>query len=208
MPLPVIHSFAGYSLYRFSRKSDKDHNWHLALLCILLANLADFDFLPGIFVHQMGRFHHGASHSIGAALICGLVFGLFLFFLKKRSFFKTFFLCSGVYLSHIALDFFGSAVLPMPLFWPLSSVPYGSQYSIFAFGAPAIQESGTLTDFLWSMMSPAFLKRLSFEVAFVFLIWSIVGVIRELKRRARMREATVLAGIAVFVFLLTFVAAK
>ncbi|MBN1688137.1 MAG: metal-dependent hydrolase [Candidatus Omnitrophica bacterium] len=69
MPLPVIHSFAGYSVYCFAKQKDRKTRWPYLLFFVLLAALADFDFLPGLFIQQAARFHRGPSHSLAAAFI-------------------------------------------------------------------------------------------------------------------------------------------
>ena len=126
MPYPVVHSYAGYSLYKVSKGKDEKWSWLLTCLFILTANLADFDFLPGILIHQPQLFHRGVSHSLGAALICGLIAGSAIALWKKRSFVKSFCVASAVYFSHVVLDYFWGhgPDAAMPIFWPLSSAKF------------------------------------------------------------------------------------
>lgn len=73
MPTPVAHSLAGIALLALmlpSRKSKgiasdlrEYSGWIMAAL--VLSNLPDMDFLPGILSGDLNAMHHGYTHSIG-----------------------------------------------------------------------------------------------------------------------------------------------
>ncbi|HLD50258.1 MAG TPA: metal-dependent hydrolase [bacterium] len=117
MPLPLLHAVAGYTVYHGSAKEKPD--WELAVSCIVLANAADLDFIPGILVGNPDLFHHSFTHSFTAAAVTGLLFALAAKIWKKREFMRTFLISSLAYSTHVALDFLLDRSA-LPLFWPLT----------------------------------------------------------------------------------------
>ena len=87
MPLPLLHSVAGYTVYHTAKKED---DWKLAVSCMALANAADLDFIPGILVGNPDLFHHSFTHSFTAAAAVGLGVALFAKIWKNRGFWKNF----------------------------------------------------------------------------------------------------------------------
>lgn len=169
MPLPVLHSFAGYSLYRVSR-GDEPRDLKVALLCVTLANLADFDFLPGLFLGGSEIFHRGISHSLGAAILVAALAAVVSGGIRK------FFLFFLAYASHLLLDSFNGPGTAMPLLWPLSSVRYAMPFSL-SFGNSGMHTAGELHEFADSLVSWVALERLFFEMSLVSMIvvWVRVG---------------------------------
>lgn len=135
MPLPVGHSLMGFALYDTSKEAKQSTSWGTIALFIIVANLADIDFLPGLILGQPNHFHHHfLSHSFGAAIMVGLIIGGYFYFMKRRSFVASFLLFAGVYFSHIVLDFFtADTSLPkgVPILWPFSETYYISPVTIF-----------------------------------------------------------------------------
>jgi len=195
MPLPIVHSYAGYSIYRLSRKDRDRGSWGGIILAVLLANLADFDFFPGIFVGEMGRFHRGITHSLGAAILCGAFIGLIAHLSKRGSFLKNFTLASAAYLSHIVLAFFSEAGSHMPIFWPLSSTMIRTPVTLFIREGEFLHQSGSFSTFLASFFSWGCLRVLLFEMSVVFLVGSIVKAAVEIRRRLRVKEAAAVASV-------------
>ena len=189
MPLPIVHSYAGYSIYRLSRKDQDRGSWGGIILAVLLANLADFDFFPGIFVGEMGRFHRGFTHSLGAAFLSGAFVGLLVHLSKRGSFLKIFTVSFAAYFSHIFLDFFSEAGSHMPIFWPLSSAMIRTPVTLFIREGEFLHLSGNFSSFLNSFFSWGCLRVLLFEMACVFLVQSLAEAIVEFRRRLGMKEA-------------------
>jgi inner membrane protein len=93
--------------------------------CIVLANLPDIDFLPGILIGSLNTFHHGFTHSLGWILLVST--GLWCL---SRSRCDT---ATGVYVwivmtavlfSHLVADFFcedRGGPFGILLWWPFSS---------------------------------------------------------------------------------------
>jgi len=131
MPTPILHAFTGYALYRSSKKKGEKRNWKLAFLCVVLANLADFDMLPGALLGKAAIFHRGFSHSLGAAVICGLIVATVFYLWKRTLFIHSFLLSSSVYFSHAVLDFLNAVDKSVPILWPFSSKMYGFQFSLY-----------------------------------------------------------------------------
>ena len=73
MPLPVGHSLAGYLIYLGAERDTSLYRWKLILLYVFAANLPDLDILPGFLMGLPNRYHHGISHSLGFAILAGMV---------------------------------------------------------------------------------------------------------------------------------------
>jgi len=99
MPSPIGHSLAGYAIYSGTVKC-KANNWKIVLLYVLVANLPDFDFIPGFLMDTPNEFHRGLSHSIGLAIVIGIITSVFI---TKRVNLKQFLInvliFSGLYFS-------------------------------------------------------------------------------------------------------------
>jgi len=102
----------------------------MALFCVVAANAADLDFIPGIFLGNPNAFHRGISHSIGAALLYGVLAAVFVRMGTSRP--ALFGVAAGLYLSHVLLDYFNSDSRPPygePLLWPASARYYVSPFT-------------------------------------------------------------------------------
>ena len=139
MPLPIAHSAAGLAGYIALKKTNSDNppkqELFLLGLCLFLANLPDFDFIPGFLCGEPGRFHHGPSHSLVVALLGALIFYRFaghrLKGISKR---RVLGCCLFSLLSHPILDYFSadtSKPFGVPLFWPFDTGYYMSPVSLF-----------------------------------------------------------------------------
>ncbi len=130
MPLPIGHALAGVVLQQVRPGFFFTNRWRDALFFMLLANLPDADFLPGLLCGRPNLYHHGAFHSLGAALgVAALGAGFFC--LKKRPvaagrcgrFWGPAAMIFLLFCSHLLLDLFAlDLVAPfgLPLFWPFS----------------------------------------------------------------------------------------
>jgi membrane-bound metal-dependent hydrolase YbcI (DUF457 family) len=123
MPLPIGHSLAGIAWQRARPGFFFRSGWLDAIAFILLSNLPDADFLPGILRGQPNLYHHGIFHSLGAALVVAAIGAALLYPRRRRFLFHA----AGIFLvfySHLLLDFFSlDTVAPygLPLLWPFSS---------------------------------------------------------------------------------------
>lgn len=123
MPLPVAHSLAGIALGEMENpRIARSRIITFFLWSIFFANSPDLDFIPGFFAGNPNLYHHGISHSLGAAVLVAFAFG-WIFSNYLGSYKKGALFLFLLYLSHLLLDFltvdtrfpFGE-----PLFWPLT----------------------------------------------------------------------------------------
>jgi inner membrane protein len=137
MPSPVGHSLMGYIIYRTTGKSGQVRSWPQIVACLFGANAPDLDFVPGLIVGDLGRFHQGPSHSTTFAILFALVACPF-FSRPLRAFVIGF----SLYLSHVLLDYLvqdPTAPLGVPLFWPLSDRYYMAPFAFLSsFDRPDI----------------------------------------------------------------------
>lgn len=177
MPLPLLHAAAGYAVYHAAQKGNPD--WKLAAGCILLANAADLDFIPGILVGQPDLFHHSFTHSYTAAAAAGLIIATAVQLWKKRGFLKTFLISFLAYSTHVALDALmdhGS----LPLFWPLTPGKLTSRLA--AFRVESIHLGGFDNFVCDRFLSLTCLKRFSTEIMTAGLGGICLFVYSKLKR--------------------------
>jgi len=91
------------------------------LFSIVVANMPDFDFLPGALRNAPGLYHRTVAHTIPAAIVCSLIVALVVTRLRGR-FTEIFVLSLLVYCSHLAADMinFGGSNRGVQLLWPFS----------------------------------------------------------------------------------------
>ena len=207
MPLPILHSFAGYSIYRLGKRRDEEPNWKLALYCMVLANLADLDFLPGVFCNNPNLYHRGCSHSLGAALLCAVFAALYQFWTKKKEGFKVFCVSLAAYYSHVVLDFFGGTSRPIPLFWPFNQTVY--HWPVWLLNSIPERQGihGTLGFFL-SFISLPVVQRLIIEASFVLFICNLNRFIQRLRSTQIEPVPAVFSLVLTLVFFMTAIAVK
>lgn len=118
MPSPIGHTLAGSAVAVALIPPGMPQAWEAWALCLVSANLADVDFLPGLLTGDPRVQHRGPSHSLLAALVvAGLVASLVTWpsmpWLTRAG---LIFLAYG---SHVGLDYLtpGRGVL---FGWPFS----------------------------------------------------------------------------------------
>ncbi|MBN2145616.1 MAG: metal-dependent hydrolase [Candidatus Aureabacteria bacterium] len=132
MPLPVAHTLAGLAVAQVQPMRFFDKKWQDVLFLIIISNSADLDFLPGFLIGSPNLYHHGISHSLGAALLVGMIAAWF--FRKKGGYWKyalVIFLC---YYFHVFLDFLTEdrrTPYGVLLFWPFNQEYFISPFLIF-----------------------------------------------------------------------------
>jgi len=122
MPLPIAHSAAGLAGYFAFKKRSSDsppiQELFLLGLCLFLANLPDLDFIPGFLCGEIGRFHHGPSHSLVVGLVGALIFYQFACYWLTGISKKRIFGCCLVSLL-ILLECLCSGLLTLNIICPL-----------------------------------------------------------------------------------------
>jgi hypothetical protein len=108
--------------------------WESWALCLICANLADVDFIPGLVTGNPRTFHRGPSHSILAALVAAGV-GAWLMRWSAVPWLTGAGLIFLAYGSHVGLDYFtpGRGVL---LGWPLFRRRYQAAHPWFLSISP------------------------------------------------------------------------
>jgi len=134
MASPVGHTLAALIGYvaTVDIQDSKPEYGKLAIY-VLAANLADFDFLPGIFLGDPGRFHHGITHSIGAAVIFGVIVWI-IQRLRGQHSARMAVVLTALYGSHLLIDWMTADYRPpygFPMLWPFSIEKYHFSVSIF-----------------------------------------------------------------------------
>lgn len=110
-----------------------------AALAMGCAAAADLDFVPGLLIGDPGRFHHGASHSVLAAVALS-VFVLALMRLRGRLVLADLALVAGAFASHLVLDWLThdpGARRGLPLAWPIS----GERFAAPLWLVPAVRRA-------------------------------------------------------------------
>lgn len=134
MPSPVGHSLAGYLICRCtSQDTSRFESGRLFLYCVC-SILPDLDFIPGFFMDEPNRFHHGISHSLGFALGFGLLMSCVLLFMKDQRVIRNFVIFFSLYFSHVLLDSLCEDSSPpygVPALWPITDNYYISPISVF-----------------------------------------------------------------------------
>lgn len=191
MPLPVGHSLMGYALYDSTRKDDARFSWRLLLLLVILANIPDADFLPGLLVGNANQFHHHYfSHSLGAAIVVSFLAAVFYTKGTDRKFGVHFALFFGAYFSHLVLDYITadtSEPFGLPMFWPLTTQYFYSPKTIFM----AVHKIGASDQFFKSLLTVHNLWVVLWE-AVVFV--PVLSIIKIAKMRKRTVNASGLQG--------------
>ena len=182
MPSPVGHSLIGFTVYRASARLDEPFGWRKSALYLFAANAPDLDFIPGLFIGEPNRFHHGPSHSLAFAALFGLSLGLVLHTMKIDSIRRGFPILVGLYLSHIGLDCLSidtAAPYGMPLFWPMSETYYKAGIAFL----PDIRRSNSATSFVISLFSAHNFRSVAAECV---LFLPLVPLVLALKRGSRL----------------------
>ncbi len=129
---PVGHSLVGYAFYQACHGKGKlTGDWWKIVLYIFAANAPDLDFIPGIFLGDANRFHHGISHTLGFSLLFALMMYAIPRFRTKKDF-TIFFL---LYFTHVVIDFLSGdprSPFGVMLFWPFTQEYFISSFSLFS----------------------------------------------------------------------------
>jgi inner membrane protein len=130
MASPIGHTLIAVLAARMPTARATSWTW---LFLAGVATIApDLDFLAGLVVGEINRYHHGISHSLGAAVMFGVLAALAGGRLHVPRV-RLGVIAASLYASHLVLDFLTVDTRPpfgQPLFWPLSSryVALGSPF--------------------------------------------------------------------------------
>jgi len=193
MSSPFGHSIAGYIVAAYESKTLKVHSAKKLFLYMFLANAPDLDFIPGFLMGRPNLFHHGISHSLGAALLFSIV-AAFLMSRKESNYAKSFLICLSLYGSHLFLDYIsmdGRPPFGIPIFWPLNN-----EYFIFPYPIlPPIMHSSldhaTIGQFLDGLFSLHNLYVVFRELAvFIPILLILILLTMAQKKQHKLRPIT------------------
>jgi inner membrane protein len=126
MPTTLAHAVAGYAASEAASTGTRTRNswWSIALLAAVVANLPDLDFVPGLIVDNIPKYHRTMSHGLPAALLVATIGTAALQRWWKGAWGGLWLLIFVAYSSHLMMD----VVIPDPtggdglrLFWPIST---------------------------------------------------------------------------------------
>jgi inner membrane protein len=152
--------------------------WRDLGLYIIVANAADLDFLPGLFIGDPNWYHHGISHSLGFAVLVALAYSLLVTLRSREAKWRPFAICFVLWSSHIGLDYFSIDTrlsYGVPLLWPLSDAYYIAPFAFF----PDIRRAPAGSEFLTSLVSLHNLWAISFELLVLGPILILVWIVRK-----------------------------
>lgn len=171
MPSPIGHSLAGGIIYVISVKQVAK-TWKSLLggilFCLIYSNLPDIDFLPGIIVGSLNKYHHVITHSLFFSVVLALLTG----FIAGRKAGWLSFILLGI---HIIMDYFTadtSFPYGMTIFWPFSNTYFISPISIFL----AYKKRAEVMD----IINPVNMGGYIYEL---FLLLPVLILVIYLKRR-------------------------
>lgn len=133
MPSPLGHTLLGFTAANLVLERNFYHSAFWLALVVFASCAADLDFLPGWFIGDFNRFHHGISHSVGMAFIFACLCAFFSR-LVSTDYRRVFLLALIVYLSHLLGDYLGiDRVEPFgaPFLWPFSDNYYLAPVPLF-----------------------------------------------------------------------------
>jgi len=175
MSSPVGHALAGGILVCAGRSCRRIPPLSVLLVGMVIANAPDLDFIPGFILGQPNLYHHGISHSLGAAVFLAL---LWTFFVNRLLHWRVYiggfqFFC--LYSSHLLLDLLSRDGRPpygIPLFWPLSG-----KYCMIPL-LPAVSHSqydhATISMVLHDIFSPHNMYVIGLEILLVLPLFLAV----------------------------------
>ena len=193
MASPIGHSLAGIAL-GVVRGSGQVSPWRWYFFAVFAANAADLDFVPGLFIGDINRFHQGISHSLLATVVFGAVVALAMRPLSRQPL-RIGTAGAGFYGSHLLVDLFTldqRAPYGIPLLWPVSSEHYTAPWPVFGGMTHGIPGDGFIV-FLQQVFSSVNLKALGVEVIvllpLLLLAWFFSGKKMTAFRRGSTAEA-------------------
>lgn len=178
MPSPIGHSIAGlcgFMLIR-GRVSPSKQAW-LLLGSVFIANLPDFDVIPGLILGDPRVFHHQGIHSLFAGVMVGLIVGGVAMRRKLNEIeWGTWGGC--LYLSHVLLDLLvndPSVPYGVQLLWPFSQAYFISPVTPFDRFDYFDPEHGIIRTMLSLHNLGAMMREAAILAPILGLTWYISG---------------------------------
>jgi inner membrane protein len=187
VPSPIGHSLVGYTVGRFIGEEDGRELLYQVAGTIIMANLPDMDFLPGLLLNRPALFHEGIFHSLGFALLFSLV-GAAIAWKLEKPVRQTFILGLVAYSSHLLLDMLqpdGRPPYGIPLLWPISRMYFISPIPILPGVHHVASNSATTLDLISGLLDPHNLWAIGVEVG---LFGSLILIGTRLQSRKHLPQ--------------------
>lgn len=189
MPSPVLHSAAAVVLVRYlpDAASGRLRRFVLLASLIVAANAPDLDFVPGLLVGDVLRFHHGASHSLLGAALVALASGVLARSLGYGSPMRLGLLLGLALSTHLLLDMlssFSDERHGVALAWPWLTERVASPIPIFI----GIRLDTTASNPLRGLLQLHNLLAVLWEVLVVCAIWGFAHMTGAKARSANAAE--------------------
>jgi len=171
---------SGWIAYLVAGKPERGWLW-VVILFILLTNLPDFDFLPGLVAGDPNLFHRGASHSLFMALLVGGIVGTLARASGRGRFVPAAVTGWALYTLHIVLDLFSvdySIPRGFQLLWPWSRDYYIAPTGLFLNITRAYTVQGFFPSLFSSHNLRAVVNELVIFMPAVLLLWGLRGRLR------------------------------
>ena len=155
MATPIAHSLFGLACVRLGNTHWRAPAWRWYLFAIVAANAPDLDFIPGLLVGDINRFHQGPTHSLTAALLFGVFATLAARWLQSKPL-HVGILGTALYSSHLLLDFFcrdGRPPFGQPLLWPFTDTHWIAPQPLFSGGIKHGVPGDSLVVFIQNVFS-------------------------------------------------------
>jgi inner membrane protein len=168
MPSPLGHALASTVLHKLKVPGPWKTDWKLLLFHVFCGISPDLDFIPGLLMGNMSRFHHTLSHGFpGAFLIAGFLWLFYAIWRKtwkiKEYFFIFLLVAIHPIMDVLALD--ASRAYGCPLLYPFLKEYWISPWVFFQ----DIHRESLFEFFLGAN------NRLAFWIEFAFFLpWVIV----------------------------------
>ena len=192
MPTSVAHMIGGYAALESGARRSPRPGIFFLFLVVIVANLPDLDFLPGVLVGDAALFHRGASHSLVAAVVVALALGAAL--RGRAGGFKRVAACAFLaYGSHLVLDMIvpdpSGYTAGVPLLWPLVESEIGAPIpGLGALDPLRWFESYELQDgFFHAMLSLGGVRVFLMDAALVSPLVPLAWGVRRMRVRRRRR---------------------
>jgi hypothetical protein len=147
------------------------------VLYLFAANASDMDFLPGLVVGNLPRYHHGPSHSIGFAILVGVVASSFC---ARRLY--AFIVGFSLYFSHMFLDYLvrdPSRPDGVRLLWPLSHEYHMAPFTFFPRFDYLDESTDSMLPTIFSLHN---LSTIATEMVLLLPLLLLLGVLAKLRK--------------------------
>jgi len=171
MATPIGHALAGVAVTAVLSRHTAGR---LLLASVLMANVADLDFIPGILLGRPALYHHGLTHSLGAATLASVAGALVLARLGVAPR-EGFAVCFLAYASHLVLDFFAPDARPpsgIPIFWPLTETYFAAPVTLLPGVHHAARTDASVIEWVFGILVARNVGVIGIEVGlFAPLAW-------------------------------------